>query len=180
METQRSAFLPFIRTILVGQARFLPGMDRIVSQYQHEAEEHVTRLRQIELTLLFLTLLTLLLEGLFIFRPAVRRLQQTFADLLQAHERVAREEVTRKKAERILALNEALTASQRDSPHARIVAFGHYQVRGKEGIYYNVYQHAIDGQQVFACECLQYQEHMICPHSLTASALHRISGLQPH
>jgi nitrate/nitrite-specific signal transduction histidine kinase len=178
--TPASAFLPFIQTILAAQSGFLIGMDHIVSQYQREAEEHVAQLKYIEFTLLGLTLLVLLLEGLFVFRPAVQRLRQTIADLIQANERAARAEVTRKRAERILALNEALAASQKNNPHARIVAFGHYQVRDKEGNYHNVYHREVGGQQVFVCECLQYQEHMICSHSLAAAALHSVSGLQPN
>jgi hypothetical protein len=173
-----SAFLPFIRTILAAQSGFLVGMNDIVSQYQHEAEEHVAGLRTIEFTLLGLTLLVLLLEGLFIFRPAVRHLRQTIADLLRANERTARAEITRRRAERVLALNEALAASQTDKPHARIVALGHYQVRDKEGNYHDVYCQEVSEQQIFVCECTQYQEHKICSHSLAAAALHSISGLQ--
>jgi nitrate/nitrite-specific signal transduction histidine kinase len=171
-------YMPFIQTILNAQAGFLSGMDRIVTQYQQEAEDHLSRQRYIEFTLFGLTLLVLLLEGLFVFRPAVRRLRQTIADLLQAHQRITRAEMTRKRAERILALNEALAASQSNKPHARIVALNHYQVRDKEGIYYNVYHREIDGKLIFACECPQYQDQMICAHSLTAAALHSVAGLQ--
>jgi nitrate/nitrite-specific signal transduction histidine kinase len=174
-----TAFLPFIQEILAAQSGFLTGMDMIVTQYEREAEEHVAHLRLIEFVLLSLTLLVLLLEGLFIFRPAVRRLRQSFTDLLQANERAMRAEVTRKRAERILALNEALAVSQKDKPHARIVALNHYQVRDKDGIYQNVYQREIDGWQVFACECVQYQQQKICSHSLTASALHSVSSFKP-
>ncbi len=173
-----SAFLPYIRAILATQSGFLVGMDTIVTQYQREAEEHVARLRLIEFVLSGLTLLVLLLEGLFIFRPAVQRLRQIFADLIQANERATRAEITRKRAERILALNEALVASQEDKPHARIVALDHYQVRDKDGNYQNVYHQEIDGQQVFVCECSQYRQQKICSHSLTASALHSVSGLK--
>ncbi len=173
-----AAFLPALQRILSAQAGFLVGMDHIVTQYQLEAQDHVIHQRMLELILFALTLLILLLEGLFVFRPAVRHLRQTIADLLRANERLTRSEVTRKRAERILALNEALAASQAQRPHARIVALNHYQVRDKEGNYYNVYHQEIDSRQVFACECKQYQEQMICPHSLTAAALHSIAGLQ--
>jgi nitrate/nitrite-specific signal transduction histidine kinase len=173
-----SAFFPSIQSILSAQSGFLTGMDRIVTQYQLEAQDHVMRQRYIEITLFCLMLFVLLLEGLFVFRPAVRRLRQTFADLLRTNEHLTRSEITRKRAERILALNEALATSHANRPHARIVALSHYQVRDKEGHYHNVYHREIDGQQVFACECAQYREQKICPHSLTAAALHSISGLQ--
>ena len=170
--------LPLIKAILNSESHFLVGMDRIVLQYQQEAQDHVVHMRQIELALFSLTLVVLLLEGIFIFRPAARRIHQTLTDLTQANDRATRAEVTRKKAERILALNEALASSQPSTPHARIAALGHYQVRGKEGNYYNVYHREVDGQQLFVCECPQYQQQVICPHSLTAAALHSVSGFQ--
>lgn len=170
-----ATLLPSIHQILGAQANFLVGMDKIVTQYQQEAEEHVTRIKLIELTLFGLTLLVLLLEGLFVFRPAVGHLQQTFEDLLQANQRANRADVTRKRAERILALNDALVAQQEHKPHARIVSLGYYQVRDKDGSYQNVYQQEIEHQQVFVCECLQYQGQKICSHSLTASALYMVS-----
>lgn len=174
--TPSSALLSETRVILAAQSGFLVGMDKIVTQYQREAEEHVSRLKLIEFILLALTLLVLLLEGLFVFRPAVAQLRQTLADLIQANERATREEVTRKRAERILALNDALAARQQNTPHARIVSLGHYQVRDRDGSYHSVHQQEIAGQQAFVCECLQYQQHKICSHSLAASALHIVSG----
>ena len=176
--TPTADLLPFIRTILAAQGNFLIGMDRIVLQYQDEAQDHVAHMRQTELILFSLTIVVLLLEGLFVFRPAARRIHQTLTDLIEANERATRAEVTRKRAERILALNEALVSSQTTTPHARILALGHYQVRGKESIYYNVHHDEVDGQQLFVCECPQYQEQMICPHSLAAAALHSASGFQ--
>src|SRR5205823_4211731 len=86
------------------------------------------------------------------------------ANLLK--EEVARERAERIRAERIIALNDALAASQQDTPHARILALGHYQVRDSQGIYYNVYHRVVGEQQVFECECSQYQQQSICPHSL--------------
>jgi len=168
--------LPFIQTILDAQSNFLVGMDRIVLQYQQEAQDHVLHMKMIEFILFSSTLLILLLEGTFVFRPAAQRIYQTVTDLLQANERATRAEVTRKKAERILALNDALASSQQTTPHARIAALGHYQVRGKEALYYDVYHREVDGQQLFVCSCSQYQQQTICQHSLAAAALHSVSG----
>ncbi len=178
ISTPSATLLPFIQTILANQGYFLQGMDRIVQQYQEEAQNHVLHMREIEITLFSLTLVILLLEGLFVFRPAAQRIHQTLTDLIRANERAARAEVTRKKAERILALNEALASSQQSTPHARIISLGHYQVRDKDGVYYNVYHQEDDGQQFFGCECSQYEQQTICPHSLAAAALHSVSGFQ--
>ena len=72
-----SILSPFVQTMLAHEADYLVGMNAIVSQYQHEADQRVTNLKQAELALLGLTLLVLLLEGFFIFRPAVERLRHT-------------------------------------------------------------------------------------------------------
>ncbi len=65
-----------IDTILLQEPVFLAGMDEIVFQLDREAQLRVQWLRQIETSLLAVTLLVLALEGLFIFRPAVRRIRQ--------------------------------------------------------------------------------------------------------
>ena len=88
---------------------------------------------------------------------------------------LAREKAERLKVERILALNEALTSNQQAEPHARILAFGHYQVRDSQGIHYNVYHREGGEDQIFECECPQFQRMAICPHSLAAAALHTAS-----
>jgi hypothetical protein len=118
----------------------------------------------------------LILRQVFTIWESIRRNNQ----LWEMHERVTRAELRRERAERIkveriLALNEALAGSQQARPHARVVAFGHYQIRDSDGIYYNVYHHAVEEHQTFECECPQYQRMAICPHSLVASALHSAS-----
>jgi hypothetical protein len=126
---------------------------------------------------------TAALLGLLILRQ-VFVIRQTIAEhhrLWEMHERATRAELARERAERlkverILALNDALTASQQAMPHARILAFGHYQIRDSKGIYYNVYHREAGEHQTFECECPQYQQQAICPHSLTAAALHSVSG----
>ena len=105
--------------------------------------------------------------------------------LWEMHERVTKAELARERAERIrveriLALNDALAASQQAMPHARILAFGHYQIRDSEGIYYNVYHREAGEHQTFECECPQYQQQAICSHSLAAAALHSVSGSPQH
>jgi uncharacterized protein YjeT (DUF2065 family) len=130
---------------------------------------------------------TAALLGLLILRQ-VFVIRQTIAEnhkLWEMHERVTRAELARERAERlkverILALNDALAASQQATPHARILAFGHYQIRDNNGIYYNVYHRETGEHQAFECECPQYQQQAICPHSLTAAALHSVSGSPQH
>jgi signal transduction histidine kinase len=68
------------RLAVAHQDAFLAGMDHIVATYEREARDRVIRLRRIELALLSLALVVLALEGLFVFRPAVRALRQHLAD----------------------------------------------------------------------------------------------------
>jgi len=73
--TPHSDVSSFVDTILVQEDPFLVGMDQIVSQYQREAEGRVSSLRNTELLLLGITLIVLLVEGSFVFRPTARKLQ---------------------------------------------------------------------------------------------------------
>ncbi|MBV8694282.1 MAG: type IV pili methyl-accepting chemotaxis transducer N-terminal domain-containing protein [Ktedonobacteraceae bacterium] len=84
--THTAILSPLVQTILAHEADYLVGMNAIVSQYQQEAEQRVTALKQTELALLGVTLLVLLLEGLFVFRPAVERLQRSIERADRAEE----------------------------------------------------------------------------------------------
>ena len=59
-------------------------MDAIVFQYDKEATARVERLKRVELLLLLVTLGVLLLEGLYVFRPAAREIRTTITDLVLA------------------------------------------------------------------------------------------------
>lgn len=72
------------------ESDFLSGMDAIVSQYVAEAKAKVARLRRLEYAILTLTLSVLLAEGLLIFRPAVRRIEQTVNRLAALSDRLRR------------------------------------------------------------------------------------------
>jgi nitrate/nitrite-specific signal transduction histidine kinase len=78
-----AAFAKTVAQILAAEPNFLRGMDEIVFQYDREATARVDRLKAIELLLLGITLCVLLLEGLYVFRPAVAEIQRTIVDLVQ-------------------------------------------------------------------------------------------------
>ncbi|QCR21383.1 type IV pili methyl-accepting chemotaxis transducer N-terminal domain-containing protein [Pontibacter sp. SGAir0037] len=73
-----------IRIVLENEQAYLKEMDHIVFQYDAEAARRVNDSQRIEYILLFCTLGVLLLEGLFIFRPAVHQIQQTIALLVDS------------------------------------------------------------------------------------------------
>ncbi|MBW4494492.1 MAG: response regulator [Oscillatoria princeps RMCB-10] len=103
-----------IGEILAHEAAFLKGMDAIVFQYDREAKARVEQIRVIEMSLLFVTLLVLLLEALFVFHPAVRQLREYIAQVLRSKEEAARiaAEIEGKNAQLDAALQEAQSATR--------------------------------------------------------------------
>ena len=91
-----------IRIILDNERAYLQGMNQIVFQYDAEAARRVNSSQQIELILLIATLVILVLEGLFIFRPAVRQIQRTIGQLIESELR------TQKMNEELKQVNKSL------------------------------------------------------------------------
>jgi len=86
--------------------------------------------------------------------------------------------LARKNAELDLAFTEALTLTKRRQPQARVVSYGHYQVQGVQGNYYDVHCVEQNSHEQLVCECAIYKRNNICSHSLAAAALH--TALVPH
>ncbi len=92
--------------LLEAERTYIQGIDQIISWYTHKVKQQVTRLQQIELGLLGLTLVVLVLEGILVFRPAVRKLQQTLvalsASLQETQATAKRLAAEQEKSERLL------------------------------------------------------------------------------
>ncbi len=73
---------PFVARLLENEGPFLTGMDAIVMQYEQESRSRTRSLALIEIGLVGATLLVLIGEGLFAFRPAIRRVGVAIRDLL--------------------------------------------------------------------------------------------------
>ncbi len=73
---------PHVNNILAHESAFLQGMDGIVFQYDKEARAKVSRLRNLEILLLVVSLSIIVLELLFIFRPIARNVRKTVDDLI--------------------------------------------------------------------------------------------------
>ena len=69
------ALVRAIATIRANEGDFLRGMDAIVFRYDKEANSKVETASRLELALTGITLLVLLLEAVFIFAPAARRIE---------------------------------------------------------------------------------------------------------
>jgi|GEM_PF-1936780 len=91
---------PLVQQILVAERPFLAGMDNIVFQYAAEATARVNRLEWVERTLLVITLLVLLFEGMFIFRPAVTKIQEVITELVQTRQQLYQAKEAAESADR--------------------------------------------------------------------------------
>ena len=76
-----------IKKITNNEGEFLLIMDRIVNQYDLEANKKVVWLRKLEFLLMILTLLILLGEFLFIFWPTAKSVKATLSELLSAEKK---------------------------------------------------------------------------------------------
>ncbi len=74
--------------LLKNEDEFLKTMDKIVFQYDREATHRVSVLRGFEFLILFLTLLTLLIEFIFIFSPLVNYVKGVIKQLAGSEEKL--------------------------------------------------------------------------------------------
>jgi len=73
-----------IKTVLGEEQSFLSGMEAVVFQFDSEANEKVVLLSRIEYALLIISLLVILAEIIFIFRPTAINVNITINKLLQS------------------------------------------------------------------------------------------------
>ena len=76
-----------VEKILAHEPEFLLLMDQIVFQYDAEAKERVSSLIRLETTLLFIALIVLLLEIIFIFWPTAVYTKSIMNDLIESDEK---------------------------------------------------------------------------------------------
>jgi len=76
-----------VQTILDNGAVFLSKMNRIVGEYDKEALEKVTRQSKTEYSILAFTLLVLLLEFIFIFKPTNKKVEALISSLLSSEKK---------------------------------------------------------------------------------------------
>lgn len=76
-----------VQIILENEGSFLSKMNQIVSQYDLEAHEKVTEQRKIEYWIFGFTLLVLLLEFFFIFKPTNKKIERLITRLLSSEKK---------------------------------------------------------------------------------------------
>ncbi|OUC11801.1 MAG: hypothetical protein B0A82_26170 [Alkalinema sp. CACIAM 70d] len=85
--------------LLQAEQEFTRINSEIIQWYSHKAKDGVTHLKILEFGLLSVTLVVLVLEGVLIFRPAVRNLEEAMTALRQALRQVTQEQ---EKSEKLL------------------------------------------------------------------------------
>jgi adenylate cyclase len=75
---------PKIPTLLQAERTFMQQAEQAILMYNQQAQTRVDRLKTIEAALLGITLVVLVLEGWFIFRPAVQKIQAAVAALTKS------------------------------------------------------------------------------------------------
>ncbi|WP_264554131.1 ATP-binding protein [Flavobacterium sp. N2038] len=87
LKKQSSENQKLVNTILENEGSFLSKMNQIVTQYDLEAHEKVTEQRRIEYWIFGFTLLVLLLEFFFIFKPTNKKIEKLIAKLLSSEKK---------------------------------------------------------------------------------------------
>lgn len=79
-----------LRGVIDNEKIFLEHMNKIVYQYDDEARAKVLFLKNVELVLFIMTILILIAEGVFIFRPVSKKIKDVISELIDAeHKAVA-------------------------------------------------------------------------------------------
>ena len=95
-QINRTTYIPndsirlFMQIVLNNERLFLIKQDKIVFQYDTEAKARVEKLKTMEFTLLALTIIVLILEGFFVFRPAAKQIRITIKMLIREENKTKR------------------------------------------------------------------------------------------
>lgn len=111
IELPYDSIRPSVERVLRHEGDFLSGMERIVFQYDAEAQAKVTRLSRMEYFLLALSIVVILAEIVFIFRPTTIRINKTFSKLIDS------EKNAKKLSKEIGALYASLEKSYEQISH---------------------------------------------------------------
>lgn len=93
----KDALLKKIHIIQSNEEAFLKGMDAIVFQYDAESKQKIAFIRLTEIVILFVTFFTLLMEILFIFRPAQKQIEKSLQEIESHRDQLKEAEEVLKK-----------------------------------------------------------------------------------
>ncbi|MCU0431080.1 MAG: sensor histidine kinase [Cytophagaceae bacterium] len=101
-QSAKSNMYPILREVLVYERVFVRLQDQLVYRYDLESKRRLEKLKYSEFTLLALTILVLIMEGLFIYRPAVLYIRKIFDALINSRKEAYDSNESLRKAEQEL------------------------------------------------------------------------------
>ena len=104
----KSKYQEHLAFILQNEKDFLRIMDAITFQFDEEAQRRIEDISRAEYVLYFIAIVALILEGLFIFRPAISRLKESLDQLLIKEKALAKAEERKKYIKELESKNEEL------------------------------------------------------------------------
>ncbi len=96
---QLSPRSPLVQEIVQTSSLYLKWMDKMVFQYEKEAQVKVKTLKRYGMSILIMIMLLLLSEALFIFRPIVKKVKKNYDYLQNANEQLKQDVIERKMME---------------------------------------------------------------------------------
>jgi hypothetical protein len=162
--------VPDVQAVMNAEEPFAHGMEGIVARFEQLDANHVWTVRVAEISLFLATLLALLLEGSFIFTPALHTLKDNLRSLEKADKRWRDYTTTLAQRSHQLeeAYEEAWQARSKTLLPVQQVGTDHYLVSGPaRDRTYHVRRG--DSGVGLVCECNAAELGYVCGHILSAS-----------
>jgi len=118
--------------ILNHSQTLLKDLDKVVYEYQKESERQTNELVKKEQFILILTLLTLLTEALFIFRPAIKKIEEYMKKLID--EKMFEEAIIKSSPVAIIAIDEEMKVNVFNKNAEKIFGFKKEDMINKDSL----------------------------------------------
>jgi hypothetical protein len=166
--------VPDVQAVMTAEEPFAHGMEGIVSRFEQIAANQVQTVRLTEIGLFVAMLTVLLLEGLFIFAPALRTLKDNLHSLESSENRLREAAATlaQRNGQLEEAFQEAWQARSKTLLPVRPVSDGYVVSTQSRDRVYHVTR---DASGALVCECSANELGYVCTHILSVSHFHILS-----
>ena len=160
--------VPDVQAVMTAEEPFAHGMEGIVSRFELLAANQVQTVRMTEIGLFVALLMVLLLEGLFIFAPALRTLKDNLHSLENSENRLreAANTLTQRNKQLEDAFQEAWQARSKTLLPVRKVSGGYIVATSARDRVMHVTRDTAGG---LVCECSANELGYVCTHILSVS-----------
>lgn len=160
--------VPDVQAVMTAEEPFARGMAGVVSRFEQLAANQVQTVRLAEIGLFVALLMVLLLEGLFIFAPAMRTLKDNLRSLENSENRLREAANTLSQRNKQLedAFQEAWQARSKTLLPVRKVSGGYIVATSARDRVVHVTR---DPSGALMCECSASELGYVCTHILSVS-----------